>query len=35
MIINKRKLDLIAKMKEDLYQQAVSNNEVENYLNKK
>ena len=35
MIINKRKLDLISKMKEDLYQQAVSNNEVENYLNKK
>ncbi len=35
MIINKRKLDLIFKMKEDLYQQAVSNNEVENYLNKK
>lgn len=35
MIINKRKLDLIAKMKEDLYNEAITNEKVETYLNDK
>jgi hypothetical protein len=35
MIINKRKLDLIAKMKEDLYNEAITNEKVETYLKDK
>lgn len=35
MIINKRKLDLLARMREDLYQQALQNKQVEIFTGKK
>jgi hypothetical protein len=34
LILNKRKIDLLVKMREDVYQQAVNDKKIEKYLNK-
>jgi len=35
MIINKRKLELITKMKEDIYNEALNENKAEIFVNEK